>query len=230
MPDQSIQPPLPPHLRPKLGRNVLSCATIVFAVLLVLGAAFAFALAKSGLVAVPVFSRFYAGLHPTRIVSAAPMSVADFQKLLETRLRSQLVAEKKPPFEVPMSEKELTAVMQDAILRGLDGQSWTVSSTQVVILPTDMEFSSRFTRGIFHLDIVARFALKVHDGGVGFEPTAIRIGDYSLPPSIAYQAVTYLFSRDLGTFYLRFADMRLQDVRLKDGEATLVVTTGMTEP
>jgi len=231
MSDQPLNPPQPaPHIRPKLGRNVLSCATLIVGVLLVVVSLLAFALAKTGLVTVPVFSHFYAGLHPTRVITSPPMSIADFQTLLETRLRAQLYAEKKSPYEVTVSESELTGVMQDAIRRGLNGQDWTVSSTQVAILPSDMEFTSRFTRGVFHLDIVARFALNVHDGGVGFEPTLVKIGDFPFPPSIAYQAVTYLFSRDLGTFYLKFADMRLQEVRLKDGSVTLVVTSGMTEP
>lgn len=190
----------------------------------------AVAVAKTGLVDVPFFSRFYNGPKPTRLVNAQPIPVDAFRVLLTSRFTSQVLAGKKPPYEVRVTEKELTGAMETAIDFGLRDQEWKQVFTQVVIRPTDFEFLTQFERGMWRIDMLARFKAVVHDGGLSFEPIEIRIGDYPLPANMAYKVVSYLFTRDLGTFFLSFADTPLQSVRLEDGGMIIVANVKAPVP
>lgn len=213
------------RIKPKIGKNLITCGSISAVFVLLFCSAIAIAVAKTGVITIPFFSRFYNGPKPTRLINAQPISVDAFRVLLTSRFTSQALEGKKPPYEVKVTEKELTSVMETAIDLGLRDQAWKQVFTQIVIRPSGFEFLTQFQRGIWHIDMLARFKPVVHEGGLSFEPTEIRIGDYPMPASAAYKAVSYLFSRDLGTFFLNFADTPLQDVRLEEGSMTVVAHT-----
>ncbi len=116
----------------------------------------------------------------------------------------------------------MTAVFESAIDNALKRNAWKRVTSQVVIRPTDIELTGRFVNGPWHADLRVRLTPSVHDGGVSFTPVDVRIGDYPLPPSIAYQVVGTIFSRNLGTFFLRFENTSLKDFRLNNGSLTVV--------
>ena len=49
---------VPPHVRPKLGRNALGCAGIVIVIFALVMSALLYGIALSGIVTIPFFSRF----------------------------------------------------------------------------------------------------------------------------------------------------------------------------
>lgn len=207
----------PVRIKPKVGKNILSCATIALLIAAVIFSLLALAVAKTGAVRLPLFSRLYRGPAPTRLVNAEPMSIDAFRVLIGSRFFSQLAAGKRPPYTVRVTEKELTGALENAIDTALRDQTWKQVFTQIVVRPTDLEFLSRFENGPLRFDILARIIPSLKDGGVSFEPVYMQIGDYRLPPSVAYNAVSLLFSRDLGTFTLKFGDAALSGLRLSDG-------------
>lgn len=220
----------PVRIKPKVGRNVISCSVVavVFAVLIF--SAFAVLIAKTGIVSIPFYSRFYGGPKPTRLVNATPQSIDAFRVHLAGLFTAQALSGKKPPYEAQITEKELSGVMETAIDLGLRDQGWKQVFTQIVIRPTGFEFLTLFQRGPWHIDMLARFTAVVRDGGLSFEPTEVAIGDYTLPASAAYKVVSFLFSRNLGTFFLSFADTRLKEVRLEEGVMTVVADITRTVP
>jgi len=220
--------PAPVRIKPKLGKNVLGCAGLALLIVLIFSTLVAYAVAKTGVVGVPVLSRWYYGPSPTRLVAAQAMTVDAFRVLLGARFFSQALNHPQPPFAVDVSEKELTGVIMNAIDAALRDASWKQDYTQIVVRPTDLELLSKFSRGSFHLDMLVRFHTVVQDGGVRFDPFFVQIGDYQLPASVAYRAASYLFSRDLGTFILTFGDAKLQDLKLKDG--VIEITAASLKP
>lgn len=211
-------------VKPKVGKNVARFVAVVVVVLLAVAAALAFAVAKTGIVTVPVFSRWYHGPTPTRLVSATPITADAFRVLLGSRFFSQAVERRPPPYTVRVTEKEMTGAIMTTIDAALRDGSWRQVHTQMVIRPTDLEFFSRFERGSVRMDVMVHFVPVIRDGELRFDPVSVRIGDYPLPAALAYRAASYLFARDLGTWTVSFGDARLESIRLLDGEAEIVAT------
>ncbi len=80
------------HIRPKIGKNVFSCAAISAIVLLLILFAVVFAIAESGVLRVPFFSRFYTGPQPTRVVMAPAMTTDAFRILIGSRFRTDVLS------------------------------------------------------------------------------------------------------------------------------------------
>lgn len=220
------QPPTAPkHIRPKLGKNVIGC-TAAIAVSILLGlSVIALAVAKTGAFQIPLFSDFYSGPIPTRLVSAEPMTANAFKVLLSSRLFSQSLTKKSPPYAIKLNEKEITAVLQTAIDTALRDQKWKQVFTQIVIRQTDLEMLSQYERGPIRLNVLVRFVPVMEDGGVRFDPVFAQVGDYRIPSTIAYTVLGYLFSRDLGTWSIKFGDMSLSEIRLHDAYLDAVVSS-----
>lgn len=218
------------RIKPKMGKNVLGCLGVGALIFLILASLVLYAVAETGVVRVPLFSRLYHGPTPTRLVAAHPMTTDAFRVLLGSRFFNQALKHPKPPYTVDVSEKELTGVIMNAVDIALRDLSWKQDYTQLVVRPTDVEFLSQFSRGPLHLDMLVRFNPVIQEGGVRFDPFFVQIGDYRLPASVAYRIAGYLFSRDLGTFFLSFGEATLQDLMLKDGVIEIVAASVKATP
>lgn len=210
------------RVAPKVGKNAIGCALFGIAVFAALVCGMMFMIAKSGIIRVPLFSTFYQGPSPTRLVSAQPLTPAAFKVLLGSRFISQAVAHVPPPYTIQLSEKELTGAVMDAVETALRDQTWKQVYSQIVIRPTDLEMYVQFERGPWRAEMLARFQPVVTSGGVRFDPLYVQIGDLHVPAAAAYRLASYLFSRDLGTWTVQFGDQKLQSVVLHDG--TLNIT------
>lgn len=210
-----------------IGKNVLIVFGTVFAVIALLVILVLFAIAKSGIVSIPLLSRLYVGPMPTHVVTADPISTDQFLALLELRVRAE-AAKQRPPYEITITEQELTGALQSAIGTTLRGQGWERADAQIVLRPMDMEVLGRFKRGSVTPQILARFVPRIADGGVRFDPVYVQLGDYPLPPSIANNVLSMIFSRDFGTWTMSFGALKLEDVRISDGSVRL--TTGILRP
>ncbi len=209
------------RVKPKRGKNALTIFGIIAGVVLVIVSVIAFAIAKTGLVNVPLFSAFYHGPTPIRVISATPMSVSDFRILVGSRFLSLVQAGKRPPYQVQLSEEELTAVLVDAITQALRDPSWNVQGVQLAIRPTDLELYGHFIHGGTRVDLLAHVVPEIKDGGVSFALSSLRIGDYPISPHLGLNILGAIFSRDFGTFTLTFGDAHLTDLQLQDGSVTL---------
>ena len=189
-----------------IGKNILTCASYAIGVLIVLVALIGFLIAKSGLFSVPLFSRFYHGPTPVRTVNAAPMSVDAFRTLIGARFYADELKEKKTSYTIRVTEHELTSVIQSVVPR-----------SQIVIQESGLEFFGRTLSGFVHADVLVRLRPSILDKGIHVEPTEIRVGDYALPVSFAYQAVEYFFHTDLHAFNVGLGETRVHDIRLHDG-------------
>ncbi|MFZ2804328.1 MAG: hypothetical protein WA001_03820 [Patescibacteria group bacterium] len=219
--DTPPSPSAPIHIKPKVGKNDFGCAGIAVAVLLVVVVLVLFVIAKSGVLRIPLFSNLYHSPMPTRVVSASLITPADFTSLLQTRLVSQMETKNAPPYEVALTEQELTGALSGVIPSALRGSGWTVESSQMAITSSSVELLGLFQRGAFHADVLVHFVPRINEGGLSFDPVSFQLGDYPLPPALMYPLVSFIFSRDLGTWSINFGSVKLEGIQLKNGELDL---------
>ncbi|MFA5935414.1 MAG: hypothetical protein WC787_00970 [Patescibacteria group bacterium] len=204
-----------------IGKNVLSVLSIFAAVVLVLILLAAFAIAKTGLVTIPVFSRLYHGPAPTRVVRTQPIEANAFRVLVSGRLLAQTNQGELPPYEIRLSEAELTGALLGAIPQALRDERWKIEHAQLVVTPSYVEANGRLVSRALRADLRARFLPVIEKGGLRLVPVDIRFGDYPIHPDLAYRLAGLLFSRDFGTWILTFGDTRLESVRLEDASLEL---------
>lgn len=212
-----------PRVTPKIGKNVFIFASTIVLIVISVLSAFLFAVAKSGAVRIPMFSYFYQGPKPTRHIEATTLSPAAFEGIFQTQLASQMKKGVKPPYVISITEAQLTGVLGTVLSQGLRDQGWKEVDSQIVIRPTDLEFSGQFVRGILHQDLLVRLVPRVQGGRISFETTRVQIGDYTVPSSISSRLLGLLFARDLGTWSLEFGSAGLRDIRLSDGTIDFLV-------
>ncbi len=223
-PTQQVPVQQPQHIRPKLGKNVLSFWAVIFGIVFVVLCAFGFLIAKTGLAQVPVFSRFYRGPQPTRVVEAPKTTVADFRDLLGKRLfLAQLSSPQADTVSVSVSETELTSVLQDAITQAVAGQEARVEHVQLVVLDDQIELVALIRRSGVRADVLVRFKPKIEGSAVVFEPSFFQLGDFSLPVSFAEQFAALLFSRDLGKWEVSSPQFKVDRVVLHLQSIEIVV-------
>ncbi len=204
----------------KIGKNILIVAGTVVATIVVLAMVLAFAVAKTGMVSVPFFSRWYVEPKPTRVVIGTPTTPDLFLKTLESRMRVE-AAKGVPPYELTVSEQELTGALQSAVNGALRTQDWERADVQIALRPTDMEVLGSFQRGALTPQILARFVPRISNGGVQFEPASVQLGEYPLPSFLGNAVLSLIFSRDFGTWTMSFGNVKLTDIHLSDGSVRL---------
>jgi len=219
-------PPAPQRIKPKIGHNVLTCFAIVIGVALLFVLAALYAVAKSGIVEVPLFSHFYYSPVPTRVIQAAALSPDALQEILAQQLTAQVMARRKPPYAVKLTEKELSGVAEQALDTALQEAGWKLVSFQIAVRPTDLELFGKLEHASFKLEALIRFTPRLEQGALKLDPVLIQIGDYRLPPALTYQLIGYLASRDMGAWSLKFGDTVLDGLQLHDGYLELQVASG----
>ncbi|MCI0479018.1 hypothetical protein L0Y59_00530 [Candidatus Uhrbacteria bacterium] len=218
----SEQTPPTKAAKPVFGKNFFVVLSAVAGFTLIVILLTAFAVAKSGVIEVPLFSRLYRGPEPTRIVTPTVMTAEAFRVLVSSRLISKAVQGIEPPYALSITESEMTGGLDAVIAYALRDEEWKATAVQMAATPGYLEFHGKFRRGPFRVDTRVRFRPIVEDGGVRFEPIDIRVGDYPIHPSVVRTVAGIIFLRDLGTWVLRFGEASLQEVILEDGTVDLV--------
>lgn len=210
-------------LKPILGRNFLVVVLESAAVILVVFLLAAFALAKSGAVNVPVFSSFYSGPAAAREVTALPLDPTAFKALISQRFFEQLESG-KPPYLIKLSDGELTGALESVIDTALRDASWQAQKIQLISQPGHLEMFARFKRGAWQAEMRIWLKPVVENGGVRFEVIDFRFGDHPIHPKLAKLIAGWVFSRDFGTWILRFGDIELSRVNLTEGVVELYIS------
>lgn len=212
------------HIRPKIGRNVMSFWAIILTIVFVILIGFAFLLAKSGLVTIPVFSRWYHGPVPTREIQTPSRTVEEFKQLLGTRFVTEQLRGGTGPIVIRVSEMELTSVLQNSIREGLAaGEDVRIRRTQVVILQDSVELLVELTRAGIRTDLLIRLVPSIQGSRLHFEPVYFSLGDIPLPVSFAERFASLVFSRDLGEWDVQSSQLQVQKVGIVDGAIEIVI-------
>ncbi len=204
-------------------RSIVKFWTILLGIFLSIGIVFAFALAKTGFIHVPFFSRWYQPPTPTRVVESPVITQAQFVNMIQSRVLSQASAGMKPPYRVEVTEQEISGAFQDAAQKMLHNSAWTIESSQVAIRSTDLEFVLHLKHSFISVDALIRVAPHVKGDTLYFDPTFVQVGDYLLPPTLAQQFASVIFSRDLGTWKLAFGTAVLSAVNLTEGKLEVIL-------
>ncbi|MBU2508756.1 hypothetical protein KKE33_00010 [Patescibacteria group bacterium] len=218
VPGSVVAPVTAPNTAAKSGsaKDVAFVASIFIVIILIILAVLAFLLAKTGIVEVPLFSRFYKGPVPTRIIEADPIDPQDFQYILSDRLIKQIQTT-APPYKISISEEELSGALRSVIDTAFRDQGWEVENVQLAVLPESVEFWGEFKQGYLSADILIKMKPIVEDGGLRFETLGTRLGDYPVPSKLADQVAGLVFGRDLGTWLIEFEDIAFQKIDMQNG-------------
>lgn len=208
-----------------IGKNALSVGSVIAGVILLLLCIVAFLVSKTGLLSIPLFSRWYASPAPVRVVTAAPMDPSVFRVLVSGRVLEAAKSGTRPPYIVSLSERELSGAVQGVIDQALRTESWKTERVQLAISKDVLELTGRFTQGPWHVDARVRFIPIVEQGGIRFEPVDIHIGEFPIHPQLARRIAGSVFARDFGTWKLTYGDIQFQSVTLRDGAIDLAITT-----
>lgn len=209
-----------------IGRKLKSCLGCLLGwlimVAVILGVA-GFVVAKTGLVEIPVFSRFYNEPQPTRPV--APAS-APLLEILESQLgRAALDFERGVlPAELSftLSESDLTRGIQDlAGAGGVGGLEF--SDAQVVLAGGNAELFVRFTRGERTTPFRLRLAPALERKPIPLRVVKAYIGE--MP--IWHRAIDALFRQAVKTQLggLPFVDLvTVKNLTMREGMVDVTVT------
>ncbi len=217
-------------IKPKIGKNVLGCAGIFLLVLLLLILLIAFAVAKTGIVKVPLLAQWYRGPQPTRIVSAVPQSLENFRTDLAEKFLSEARQGKKPPYTISITETELTGALMGGIEEGVRDEGWRESSAQSVIHPDRIEVLLKLEKQDRTAEFLIDFVPQIENGGVRLVPISFQFGDYPIPVSVAERVAGSFFKRDFGITTLSVGEARLSAITLKDGMMEITASPAVSTP
>jgi hypothetical protein len=205
-----------------LTKNTVIVYGIVTLILALILSAVLFGVAKTGLVDLPIFSRWYHGPQATHPIAPITMTPDSFLQMVQQRFQTES-AKGQPPYTVTVDEKEVSGALQSSVQSALRDGNWSRTDIQVALRETDMEVVGHFSRGFLHPQFLVRFVPRISNGGLVFDPVFAQLGDFPLPANWMTPVLGFLFSRDFGTWTVAFGAMRLQRVQLFDGSMQLTI-------
>lgn len=213
----------------KLGKNILTCAGIFILIFLAVIGFVAYLVSESGLIRVPVLSRFYKGPSPARIVHTEPMTSDAFLELVSSRMTQAVRRTSRPPYRITLTERELSAVMAENVNDLARQEGVRAERVQLVLLTDSMEISGKIMSPLGALDMLVILIPELHDGELAVTVRKAELGDYDLPPGVAQDLVSAVFQRDIKTWKIELGNAELSAVELREGELDLVFTPTSTD-
>lgn len=225
-------PPVPPsepkkfwhriRLRPRIG-GCCGCLLLNIVALLIMVGVVMFALAGTGLVTVPFFSRWYRTPQPMRVVVPGSQTLegsveSQIKKQSDSIIRN---SNGSKTFSVVLREEELTRSFRDFIATSF--REVKVEHAQVAIDPEAMEWYVRFSRGEHHPVITLRLQPVLLEGKITFRVRHAELGTFP----IWHRLVEAMLNRALTDALAQvnknvFAVSEVQSVTLKQGSVEVV--------
>lgn len=156
-------------------RRLRNCGGCLILFILIVGGLLgttAYVAAKTGLVKVPFFSRFYHEPKPARIVIP---DKKPFEDVFQKQVTRELAAHTGKPITITVREEELTRAVRD--LAPTEGDV-ILSDSQIMILDNQLEFWSRINFKGNNSVISLLLTPKLESGKLSLAIDRVQIGEY----------------------------------------------------
>lgn len=214
----------PPAEEPVKTKRTLGCFSIFAIITLILILLFAIAVAKTGVIKIPILSWFYSGPKPVRAIGAKAIDTEAFRSLVISRVFKQALVQ-KPPYKITLNESELTGAIKSAIETMLKEQGLTSSNSQLAITPEGFEYYGSISKDERKVDLLLRLTPTIENGGLRLDPSYLRVGDYPIKPEYIISLAEMLFGQKVGkNFVFSSDDIRLEAIGLRTGLLDLTVS------
>jgi len=211
--------------RKKRGK-ILTCCILVLLLTIFFSSLIAAAIAKTGLVDVPIFSKILSKTPaPRRIVTVTPGETENFETAVTQKLKSQVEPRIKPngtgqkiPVRLEFTEKELTLFLKD-----IEAQQEEpfMKNAQITVAEDAIEIFGEMQqpKKIF-LTLGLRPELK--NGDLTVALTKIKLGTLSLPVSLSNFWVNKFLNDKLKTVGETISKVgKIENISLEDGKIVL---------
>ncbi len=218
-------------LKRKQNKKLFSCSgclILVLIIILLIGLAGAYVLAKSGLKEVPFFTdNFYQEPEPVRLVEADNVNEADKDILnrLEKAVSQEAVGQQQIndlTVSLDLSEEVLTAVLRDKI-KEKESLAEKIKYVQIAVLPDNLEV---FIENKDPSNAVITLNIKptIKEGKTDLEIVNFKIGDLTLPNFIGNISFGFIAEKSLNSFLNVTAKYgQIQDINLTNGSLILEI-------
>lgn len=212
--------------QPMVGKKTRRIYGVSIFLVVVLLAGLLLALAKTGMVEVPLFSYFYQGPTPGRVVTSPPIDPTLLGKEVQLQAAEQMVANPQATsYHLQVTETQLTGALESLAPSFFRTQDWKMEKVQLAIESSDIEVYGKFSRGFLHADVLLHAIPVINKDGLSFNVTSLRLGDYSLPPSMVHQVLSVVFARDLAHWSFALSHFTLTQIKLAPGIATIILSS-----
>ncbi len=212
--------------RNEKGKEALTCGTVFLAFIAVIFLFISVSNSRTGLLNVPWLVADYVPEKPVRYVAYAPLDWNGFTRYVGRTINTENT-EHGPPFEVTVTEKQMTGLLADSMSEGLRDVATEIQRAQIVVLPERLEMTVQLLwANVINLDfnfwLVPNFDER---GDLRFDVSQAKLGHVILPSKWLWPILAQVFTRDLGTWRLKAGDwgiLSIQDVKLNDGTIVFV--------
>jgi len=181
------------------------------------------AVAKSGIIVVPVVSGYYRPPVPSRAVEAGEENPQQLLDAIGQAIATSSTINVRTPHLVEYTEAELTAAARGTLADAAKRGDVVLDRTQIVIRPDALEFTGRFkVKGIM-LDAQFDVMPTVDNGVIKMTIVKAHLGDIPVSPAIAKVALDAALGRDSSTWNLIIAEHEVKAIRLEDGAVELTL-------
>ncbi len=208
----------------KKPHPLVTCAVIVFVLLGVVAAGIVWAIAATGLVTIPVFTRLaYEVPTPLRVVTpGVPIETyiqSEVSDTLMQRLYQGQGALEDTALEVSLSEQSFTASLRSLAEQAGEGLPFDFSLAQVALDPQKgaeifLPIKNNPQQTALRLDVYA----TVQDGGIILDIKGASIGSLSLPLNVLNPLIHTVVEKNLESLYAELGSyVRLSEISYEDG-------------
>lgn len=194
--------------------------------LVVIIAAAAYVVARTGLVRVPYFSKFYQPIAPTRIVDAVPISSADFVKLVQERVLAASTTHDGAK-NIQITETEITGLLRGAIAdRATSTNDMSVKRIQAVVGTSSIELSGSVQTKVGEIAAFAQILPSVtSSSNVSFIVQKAYLGELPVSTALVERMRQSILTNGGMSWGVKLGSMSLKDIHLQDGSLLLTFTS-----
>lgn len=212
-------------MKKKRHKKFLTCCLLELLFVLLILVLIATAVAKTGLVEIPVFSKIFSKVSsPQRVVTITPEEIKNFDtditKKLEQEVKSAIVpgrTDQEVEISLEFTEKELTVLLQTL---GSNG-NLPLLNPQISITPEGLEIFGEISEPK-KMYLTINIKPEIRDNNLEIKIKKIKIGTLSLPAIFGNFLVERILKTQLDEVRDEISKIgKLENINLEDGKITL---------
>lgn len=172
------------EIKQRKRNKTLACSLIIVVLIILISSLIAAALAKSGLVEVPLFSKIFSNRAvPQKVVTLTPEELKNFETDITEKLKTQVKPQIKPgateqqvDVTLEFTEKELTAIAKSLETSG----NSPLKNSQVSVTPEAIEIFGEIDN-LRSTTIAVAFRPEITDSELKINLEKVTLGTLSLP-------------------------------------------------